>query len=80
MAPGTEPDPEPAPESAGATEKTKPKFIYALKGQYQKACTDVAAGLKLIRESKAPVDPMLTHELDVRQATCKHARTIAGND
>ena len=55
-------------------------LIYTLKGQHQKACTDVAAGLKLIRESTAPVDPMLSHELDVRQATCKQARTIAGND
>jgi hypothetical protein len=31
-------------------------------------------------QSADPVDPMLRHELDVRQATCKHARTIAGND
>ena len=55
-------------------------FIHTLNGQHQKACEDVAAGLKLIRESTASVDPMLSHELDVRQATCKHARTIAGND
>jgi hypothetical protein len=51
-----------------------------LNGKHQKACADVAAGLKLIRESTASVDPMLSHELDVRQATCKHARTIAGSD
>ena len=51
-----------------------------MNGQHQKACADIAAGLKLIRESKAPVDPMLSHELEVRQATCKQARTIAGND
>ena len=55
-------------------------FIHTLNGQHQKACEDVAAGLKLIRESTASVDPMLSHELDVRQATCKHARTIAGSD
>jgi regulator of sirC expression with transglutaminase-like and TPR domain len=55
-------------------------FIHTLNGQHQRACADVAAGLKLIRESTAPVDPMLSHELEVRQATCKHARTIAGND
>jgi hypothetical protein len=56
-----------------------PSF-HTLNGQHQKACADVAAGLKLIRESTASVDPMLSHELDVRQATCKHARTIAGSD
>ena len=55
-------------------------FIHTLNGRHQKACADIAAGLKLIRESTAPVDPMLNHELEVRQATCKHARTIAGND
>ena len=55
-------------------------FIHTLNGRHQKACEDVAAGLKLIRESTASVDPMLSHELDVRQATCKHARTIAGSD
>ena len=55
-------------------------FIHTLNGQHQKACADIAAGLKLIRESTAPVDPMLSHELEVRQATCKQARTIAGND
>jgi regulator of sirC expression with transglutaminase-like and TPR domain len=55
-------------------------FIHTLNGRHQKACADIAAGLKLIRESTAPVDPMLKHELEVRQATCKHARTIAGND
>ena len=55
-------------------------FIYTLKGQHQKACTDIAVALKLIDQSADPADPMLSHELDVRQATCKHARTIAGND
>ncbi len=55
-------------------------FIHTLNGQHENACADIAAGLKLIRESKGPVDPMLSHELEVRQATCKHARTIAGND
>ena len=55
-------------------------FIHTLNGQHQEACADVDAGLKLIEQSTAPVDPMLSHELEVRQATCKHARTIAGND
>ena len=55
-------------------------FIHTLNGQHREACADIAAGLKLIRESTAPVKPMLSHELEVRQATCKHARTIAGND
>ena len=55
-------------------------FIHTLNGQHQKACADIAEALKLIDQSAAPVDPMLSHELDVRQATCKHARTIAGND
>tara|TARA_Y100000739_G_scaffold141343_1_gene121880 strand:+ start:833 stop:988 length:156 start_codon:yes stop_codon:yes gene_type:complete len=51
-----------------------------LNGQHQKACADITAALKLIGQSSASVDPMLSHELDVRQANCKHARTIAGND
>ena len=55
-------------------------FIHTLNGEHQEACADVDAGLKLIQQSTAPVDPMLSHELEVRQATCKHARTIAGND
>ena len=55
-------------------------FIHTLNGQHQKACADITAALKLIGQSSASVDPMLSHELDVRQATCKHARTIAGND
>ena len=55
-------------------------FIHTLNEQHQEACADVAAGLKLIRNAASPVDPMLRHELEVRHATCKHARTIAGND
>ena len=69
---------EPAPLSDRA-------FVLSLKGNVQQACADVERGLQFIRHNsngphRAANDPMLHHELKVRQAVCKQQRTIDGND
>jgi hypothetical protein len=36
--------------------------------------------VSLLKQSSQPVDPMLQHELQVRQSSCKQSRTMAGSD
>ena len=55
-------------------------LVLTLVGDQSKACKDVDVALSLLKRSNQPVDPMLQHELQVRQTTCKHSRTIAGSD
>ena len=55
-------------------------LVLSLLGDQAKACTDVEVALSLLKESTQPVDPMLQHELQVRQTSCKQSRTIAGSD
>ena len=55
-------------------------LVLTLLGDQAKACKDVEDALALLNRSSQPVDPMLLHELQVRQTTCKQSLTIAGND
>ena len=55
-------------------------LVLTLLGQQAKACDDVAMAVSLLKRSSQPVDPMLQHELQVRQSSCKQSRTMAGSD
>ena len=55
-------------------------LVLTLRGDQAKACEDVEVALSLLKQSKQPVDPMLQHELQVRQSTCKQSRTMAESD
>ena len=55
-------------------------LVLTLLGDQAKACKDVEDALSLLNRSSQPVDPMLLHELQVRQTTCEQSLTIAGND
>jgi len=55
-------------------------LVVTLLGHQAKACDDVAMAVSLLKQSSQPVDPMLQHELRVRQSSCKQSRTMAGSD
>ena len=55
-------------------------LVLTLLGDQAKACDDVKVALALLEQSSQTVDPMLRHELEVRQTTCKQSRTMAGSD
>ena len=54
--------------------------LLTIAGKTQAACVDVTNALTLLDRSSGRVDPMLRHELQVRQATCRQFRTMAGRD
>ena len=49
-------------------------------GRTTQACENVARALKLQEQQSAAKEPMLRHELNVRQAACRQERTMAGKD
>ena len=55
-------------------------LVLTLLGHQAKACEEVALALSLQQQSSQPVDPLLLHELRVRQSSCKQSRTMAGSD
>ena len=55
-------------------------LVLTLLGDQTRSCEDVEMALSLLNQSSQPVDPMLLHELQVRQTTCKQSRTMAGSD
>ena len=55
-------------------------LVLNLMGRTAQACENVAEALKLQQEQAAAVEPMLRHELTVRQAACRQERTMAGKD
>ena len=55
-------------------------LVLTLLGRQAKVCEDVASALTLLKRSSQPVDPMLQHELQVRQNSCKQFRTMAESD
>ena len=55
-------------------------LVLTLLGDQAKACDDVATAVSLLERSSQPVDPVLQHELQVRQSNCKQSRTMAGSD
>ena len=55
-------------------------LVLTLLGDQAKACDDVTTAVSLLKRPSQPVDPMLQHELQVRQSSCKQSRTMAGSD
>ena len=55
-------------------------LVLSLLGDQAKACKDVDTALSLLKQSNQPIDPMLQHELQVRQNSCKQSRTMAEID
>ena len=52
-------------------------LVQTLIGNHEQACRDVEQAIGLLNDA---ADPMLRHELNVRQATCKQRRSINGKD
>ena len=52
-------------------------LVQTLIGNHDQACWDVEQAIGLLNDR---ADPMLRHELNVRQATCKQRRSINGKD
>jgi Flp pilus assembly protein TadD len=67
-------------KSDEAAARSDRALVLNLLGRTTQACEDVAQALKLQQEQRAAVEPMLRHELTVRQAACKQERTMAGKD
>ena len=55
-------------------------LIFNLMDRPDEACNDVAKAARLIKNDQPKPDPLLLHELSVRQQSCKLRATIAGND
>ena len=51
--------------------------VQTLMGNHDQACRDVEQAIARLDDN---ADPMLRHELNVRQATCKQRRSIKGKD
>ena len=52
-------------------------LVQTLIGNHDQACRDVEQAIARMDDN---ADPMLRHELNVRQATCKQRRSINGKD
>ena len=52
-------------------------LVQTLMGNHDQACRDVEQAIARMDDN---VDPMLRHEVNVRQATCKQRRNINGKD
>ncbi len=55
-------------------------LIYILMGENILACADVSKALKLIDKQSKEADPLILHELKVRQGSCKQHLNIKGKD
>ena len=58
---------------------TDRSLIQTLMGRDEEACADVSQAISILNHRKQPRDPLLKHELEVRQQSCKHRATITGN-
>ena len=58
---------------------TDRSLLHTLMGQLDLACLDVAKALTLVKRQGKTADPMVSHELKVRQTSCKQRINIAGN-
>ena len=57
---------------------TDRSLLHTLLGQMDQACLDVNQALRLIKRQGTKADPMINHELMVRQESCKQRRSMAG--
>ena len=58
---------------------TDRSLIQTLMGRDDEACADVSQAITLLNSREKSKDPLLKHELEVRQQSCKHRATSAGN-
>ena len=58
---------------------TDRSLIQTLMGLDDEACADVSQAISLLNNQNKSRDPLLEHELDVRQQSCKQRATMAGN-
>ena len=58
---------------------TDRSLIQTLMGRDDEACADVSQAISLLKDQNKSRDPLLEHELDVRQQSCKQRATMAGN-
>ncbi len=57
---------------------TDRSLLLTLMGKTDQACADVFKALELLSQSSVSTDPMVVHELNVRQKSCKQRETIIG--
>ena len=57
---------------------TDRSLLYTLLGRLDQACSDVNQAMQLVNKQGKAADPMISHELKVRQASCKQRRSSAG--
>ena len=57
---------------------TDRSLLHTLMGSDDQACNDVSRAASLLKNLKNTADPLLRHELKVRQQSCKHRATMAG--
>ena len=48
-------------------------------GRDEAACDDVRQAASLLKRGNKTTDPLLEHELNVRQQSCKQQATMTGN-
>ena len=58
---------------------TDRSLIQTLMGRDDEACADVSQAISMLNKRNQSRDPLLKHELEVRQQSCKHRATSAGN-
>ena len=58
---------------------TDRSLIQTLMGRDDEACADVSQAISMLNKRNQSRDPLLKHELEVRQQSCKHRATMAGN-
>ena len=58
---------------------TDRSLIQTLMGRDDEACADVSQAISLLKDQNKSRDPLLEHELDVRQQSCKQRATMAGS-
>lgn len=54
-------------------------LLLTLMGKTDQACADVNQAIGLLQQNNRSVDPMVVHELNVRQKSCKQRDTMVGN-
>ena len=58
---------------------TDRSLIQTLMGRDDEACADVSQAISMLNDRNQFRDPLLKHELEVRQQSCKYRATSAGN-
>ena len=58
---------------------TDRSLIHTLMGRDAEACADVSQAASLLQGKNGSRDPLLEHELNVRQQSCNQRATMAGN-